>query len=234
MDLGGAMRIVGLTGGIASGKSTASKEFEALGVPIIDADKVARAASKKGTLAWRRIVLTFGKEILQEDGEINRGRLGEIIFSDHAKRKALNSAMSFSIGIGLYWELFKHWIKGTKVVIMDVPLLFEAKLDRLTKPIIVVWVDPETQEARLVKRDKISKELALKKISSQLSLDEKRDRADIVIDNTSSIEAMKQQVQDIYKEIVATPSTMKELLFSRRGIFFLLATTIFGLWWLKG
>ncbi|KAI5056404.1 hypothetical protein GOP47_0028222 [Adiantum capillus-veneris] len=109
-----------------------------------------QAALRKGTLAWRRVVAAFGKEVLQENGEIDRTRLGAMIFSDPGKRRVLNNAMSLSIGMGLYWELFKHWIKGTKVVIMDVPLLFEAKLNRLTKPVIVVWVDSITQEVRLV------------------------------------------------------------------------------------
>ncbi|KAI5056402.1 hypothetical protein GOP47_0028220 [Adiantum capillus-veneris] len=223
------MRIVGLTGGIASGKSTASNEFQSLGLPIIDADKVAHAALRKGTLAWRRVVAAFGKEVLQENGEVDRTRLGAMIFSDPAKRRVLNNAMSLSIGMGLYWELFKHWIKGTKVVIMDVPLLFEAKLNRMTKPVIVVWVDSKTQEDRLMKRDKISEEQALQKINSQLPLDVKRDRADLIIDNSQSLEAMKEQVQNIYKQVTA-PLTWKEALLSRGGVLSL-AVTVFAFWY---
>jgi dephospho-CoA kinase len=125
--------------------------------------------------------------------------------------------MSFSIAIGIYWEVFKHWIKGTSVVILDVPLLFEAKLNRLTKPIIVVWVDAETQERRLVKRDVISTEQAAKKIGSQLPLDWKRDQADFVIDNSGTLEALKGQVSDVYEKITV-PLSWKEVVLSRSGV----------------
>lgn len=219
------MKIVGLTGGIGSGKSTASKEFQALGVPIIDADKVAHAALRKGTLAWRRVVAAFGEGVLQENGEVDRARLGEMIFSDSVKRKVLNSAMSFSIAVGLYWELLKHWMKGTRVVIMDVPLLFEAGMNRLTKPIIVVWVDPETQVKRLMKRDQISKEQAMNKITSQLPLDKKRDLADLVIDNSGTLDAMRAQALNIHVEIMAR-LTWTELAFSRAGLLTLGVTAI--------
>eukprot|EP00250_Pteridium_aquilinum_P022197 c25321_g5_i1 orf=223-903(-) len=222
------MRIVGLTGGIASGKSTASKEFQALGIPIVDADKVAHAALRKGTLAWRRVVRAFGEGVLQENGEVDRARLGEMIFSDPALRKKLNMAMSFSIATGLYWELFKHWMKGTRVVIMDVPLLFEARLNKLTKPVIVVWVDADTQVERLMKRDKISKDQAAKKIVSQLPLDVKRDRAELVIDNCNSLDATKKQVLEIYEEITA-PLTWKELVISR-NVLLTLGVAVFAAW----
>ena len=135
--------------------------------------------------------------------------------------------MSFSIAMGIYWEVFKHWIKGTRVVILDIPLLFEAKLDRLTKPIIVVWVDAETQEKRLVKRDGISKEQATKKITSQLPLDWKRDHANVVIDNSGTLEALKDQVTDVYEQITV-PLSWKELAISRSGVL-TTVVTVFSL-----
>ncbi|MCO5600182.1 hypothetical protein L7F22_054290 [Adiantum nelumboides] len=187
-----------------------------------------QAALRKGTLAWRRVVAAFGKEGLQEDGEIDRTCLGAIIFSDPEKRRVLNNAMSLSIGMGLYWELFKHRIKGTNLVIMDVPLLFEARLNRLTKPVIVVWVDCQTQKDRLMKRDRIPEELALQKINSQLPLDVKRDHADLVIDNTHSLEDLNEQVQNIYKQ-VTSPLTWKEALLSRAGVLSLVVT-VFSCW----
>lgn len=225
------MRTVGLTGGIASGKSTVSKEFKTLGIPVIDADKIAHAALRKGTIAWRRVVAAFGESILQENGEVDRTRLGNIIFSDPAKRKVLNSAMALSIALGLYWDLFKHWIYGTKVVMMDVPLLFETKLSRLTKPIIVVWVDLTTQEERLMKRDGISKDQAVNKINSQLPLDWKREHADIVIDNSGTLDETKAQILEIHK-LITSPLTWKELIFSRSGVI-TMAMVVFSIWFLR-
>ncbi|KAJ7564124.1 hypothetical protein O6H91_02G003200 [Diphasiastrum complanatum] len=93
------MRLIGLTGGIASGKSTVSKELHIQGLPIIDADKIAHAALRKGTWGWMRVVATFGRDILREDGEVNRAQLGEIVFADSAKRKQLNSSLSLSLSL---------------------------------------------------------------------------------------------------------------------------------------
>jgi dephospho-CoA kinase len=118
---------------------------------------------------------------------------------------------------GLFYEILKHWILGTSVVVLDVPLLFEAKIDWLTRPIIVVWVDDLTQETRLMARDNSSKEQARNRITSQLPLDVKRARADIVIDNSGSLEQTKVLVNDLKKTITAPPS-WKELLFSRLGV----------------
>jgi dephospho-CoA kinase len=211
------MRMVGLTGGIASGKSTVSRQLQAQGIPVIDADKVAQAALRKNTWGWRRVVAVFGNGILQENGEVDRAKLGEIVFSDAAKRKQLNRAMEPCIMSGLFYEILKHWILGTSVVVLDVPLLFEAKIDWLTRPIIVVWVDDLTQETRLMARDNSSKEQARNRITSQLPLDVKRARADIVIDNSGSLEQTKVLVNDLKKTITAPPS-WKELLFSRLGV----------------
>eukprot|EP00249_Psilotum_nudum_P015271 c25235_g1_i2 orf=318-1001(-) len=211
------MRIIGLTGGIASGKSTVSREFQALGVPVIDADKIAHAALKKGTIGWRRVTTHFGNGILLENGEINRAHLGNIVFSDPAKRKELNSALSLPITVGIFWELFKHWIVGSKVVVLDVPLLFEAKLNSLTRPIIVVWVDHGTQEQRLIKRDKISTEQAFNRIHAQLPLDWKRDRANIVIDNCGTLEETRAQVHHIWTQVTA-PLSWREYISSRSSV----------------
>ncbi|XP_020583507.1 dephospho-CoA kinase, partial [Phalaenopsis equestris] len=154
------MRIVGLTGGIASGKSTVSALFRSSGVPVVDADLVARDVVKKGTPGWRKVGAAFGDDILLENGEIDRSRLGQIVFSDVAKRQLLNRLLAPHISYGIFWEIMKLWLKGYKVIVLDIPLLFEAKMDRMTKPIIVVWVNPETQLQRLMDRDGISGEEA--------------------------------------------------------------------------
>lgn len=221
------MRIIGLTGGIASGKSTVSNLFKANGVPIVDADLVARDVLKRGTGGWRRVVKAFGQEILQDDGEVDRAKLGQIVFSDPAKRQILNRLLAPFISFGMFWEVFKLWMKGAKVIVMDVPLLFEAKLDRWTKPIIVVWVDPETQLHRLVERDGISEEQATNRINAQMALDWKRTKADVVIDNSRSLDETREKFREVLIQ-VTKPLTWVEFVLSRSGALCVLTSVIVG------
>lgn len=118
-------------------------------------------------------------------------------------------------------------MKGYKVIVLDVPLLFEAKMDRFTKPVIVVWVDPETQIQRLLARDKSSEEDARNRINAQMSLDVKRGKANIVIDNTGSLDDLNQQFQKVFVE-VTRPLTWTEFLRSRQGVFAILASFTSG------
>ncbi|XP_068660455.1 dephospho-CoA kinase [Aristolochia californica] len=221
------MRIVGLTGGIASGKSTVSHLFKASGIPVVDADVVARDVLRKGTGGWKRVVRAFGEGILCDDGEVDRARLGQIVFSDPEKRQLLNRLLAPFISSGLFWEIVKLWFKGSKVIVLDIPLLFEAKMDQWTKPIIVVWVDPDTQLHRLIARDGISEEQARNRINAQTALDWKRSRADIVIDNSRSLENTKEQFQEVLNEITS-PLTWKEFGLSRRGAFWVLVSIVVG------
>ena len=126
-------------------------------------------------------------------------------------------AMQPCIAFGLLYEVAKHWIRGTPVVIMDIPLLFETKMDRLTHVVVVVWVDRATQETRLTKRDKSTLSQAQARINSQLPLDAKRDRADHVIDNSGSLQNTMEQV-DKLNGIITRPLTWRELAFSRLGV----------------
>lgn len=119
-------------------------------------------------------------------------------------------------------------MKGYKVIVLDVPLLFEAKMDRFTKPVIVVWVDPETQIQRLLARDKSSEEDARNRINAQMSLDVKRGKANIVIDNTGSLDDLNQQFQKVLVE-VTRPLTWTEFSCSRQGVFTILASVASGL-----
>lgn len=119
-------------------------------------------------------------------------------------------------------------MKGYKVIVLDVPLLFEAKMDKFTKPIIVVWVDPETQIQRLLARDKSSEEDARNRINAQMSLDVKRGKANIVIDNTGSLDDLNQQFQKVLVE-VTRPLTWTEFSCSRQGVFTILASVASGL-----
>ncbi|KAL5712983.1 dephospho-CoA kinase [Ranunculus cassubicifolius] len=221
------MRIVGLTGGIASGKSTISNLFKSNGIPVVDADLIARDVLKKGTGGWRRVVKAFGEEILQADGEVDRAKLGEIVFSDPSRRQVLNKLLAPYISYGIFFEVFKLWMKGCKTIVLDIPLLFEAKMDLWTRPIIVVWVDPETQLQRLMARDGSSEEQASNRISAQIALDWKRAKADIVIDNSGSLERTQERFREILIKITR-PLTWVEFLLSRNGALCVLASVIVG------
>ncbi|KAM3396236.1 dephospho-CoA kinase [Capsicum galapagoense] len=218
------MRIVGLTGGIASGKSTVSNLFKAHGIPVVDADIVARNVLKKGTGGWKKVVAAFSEDILLDNGEVDRAKLGQIVFADPEKRQLLNRLLAPFISRGILMEVIKLWIKGCSIIVLDVPLLFEAKMDKWTKPIVVIWVDPETQLQRLMTRDGSTEEEAKSRINAQMSLDLKRSKADIVIDNTSSLEALHEQFQKVLTEITK-PLTWIEFMLSRNGAFLALFST---------
>ncbi|KAH0745800.1 hypothetical protein KY285_007457 [Solanum tuberosum] len=219
------MRIVGLTGGIASGKSTVSNLFKAHGIPVVDADVVARNILMEGTGGWKKVVAAFGEDILLDNGEVDRAKLGQIVFSDLEKRQLLNRLLAPFISHGMLMEVLKLWIKGCSIIVLDVPLLFEAKIDKWTKPIVVIWVDPETQLQRLMTRDGSMEEEAKSRINAQMSLDLKRSKADIVIDNTSSLEALHEQFQEVLTQITK-PLTWTEFLLSRNGAFLALFSTL--------
>ncbi|WCJ38839.1 dephospho-CoA kinase family [Euphorbia peplus] len=210
------MRMVGLTGGIASGKSTVSNLFKSHGIPVVDADIVARDVLKKDTGGYKKVVAAFGEDILQANGEVDRPKLGQIVFSDPGKRQLLNRLLAPYISSGIFYEILKLWLKGCKVVVLDIPLLFETKMDKMTKPIIVVWVDAETQLQRLMARDQTVQEEAMNRINAQMPLDSKRSKADIVIDNTGSLEDLKEKFQEVLLQ-VTRPLTWSEFWLSRQG-----------------
>ncbi|XP_018807851.1 dephospho-CoA kinase-like [Juglans regia] len=221
------MRIVGLTGGISSGKSTVSNLFKSHGVPVVDADLIARDVLKKGTGGWKKVVAAFGEDILQANGEVDRPKLGQIVFTDPTKRQLLNRLLAPYISSGIFWEIVKLWMRGFKVIVLDVPLLFEAKMDKWTKPIMVVWVDPETQLKRLMERDRTSEEDAQNRINAQMSLDLKRTKADIVIDNTGSREDLNENFRKVLFE-VTKPLTWTEFGLSRQGALLVFVSVVVG------
>ncbi|KAJ6429125.1 hypothetical protein OIU84_020707 [Salix udensis] len=131
------------------------------------------------------------------------------------------------ISSGIWWEILRLWFKGYKVIVLDIPLLFEAKMDKWTKPNIVVWVDTETQLQRLMARDRINEEDARNRIKAQLSLDLKRSQANIVIDNSGSLEDLEEQFQKVLVQ-VTRPLTWSEFWLSRQGTFSALVSTVVG------
>lgn len=198
------MVIIGLTGGIASGKSTVSRVLKDLGAIIIDADEIAHDIIAPHQPAWNNIIELFGRQTLNPDFTIDRGKLGKIVFNHRSEREALNHIVH-----PLVMERFEHDLEEISdsnpdaVVVLDVPLLFETQVDRMCDIVLVVWVDNKTQQQRLIKRNNLSPEEAAMRINAQLPLDEKAKKADIVIDNSGSIEETKAAAAKYYKAIIA-------------------------------
>ena len=192
--------VIGLTGGIASGKSTVSAMFTDMGITVIDADIEARLAVEPGEKAYNDIVSHFGRDILEDDGTINRPKLGEIIFNNEEKRLLLNSIVHPAVRERMAQKRKQAEAADEKAVVLDIPLLFESKLTELVEKIIVVYVDEQTQLERLMKRNGFSEEEASARIKSQMPLKDKVSLADAVIDNTGNIEQSKQQLMEILTE----------------------------------
>jgi dephospho-CoA kinase len=194
-------KVVGLTGGIATGKSTVSEMLRERGIPVIDADLIARNVVTPGRAAWRRIVRAFGTDVLSPEGEIERDKLGKLVFSDPQARKKLNQATHPFI----YWEILTrlawHAFRRTPLVVIDAALLLETKTRLMVGPVIVVYADPETQLERLMKRDGYARQEALRRVRSQMPLQEKCTRADHVIDNSGDLADTEAQVQKILQDI---------------------------------
>lgn len=197
--------IVGLTGGIASGKSTISYYYQSLNIPIIDADIESRLAVEKGEPAYIKIAAHFGKEVLHSDGTLNRQKLGEIIFSNEEERRVLNSIVHPDVRRRMEEKQRQAVEAGEKVVILDIPLLFENKLNHTVDRTILVYVDQDTQIARLMKRNDLSYEQALKRINAQMPLQEKLALADEVINNNGSMEESIHQANRILKKWGVSP-----------------------------
>lgn len=203
--------VIGLTGGIASGKSTVSGMLRELGAVIIDADEVSREVVAPGTRGWRQIVDTFGPGVLRPDGSINRRKLGGMVFGDKDALDKLDSIVHPLVMARVEDTLAKlsrgvtegesGTGEGTKVVVLDAPLLFEVGADRLVDEVWVVSVDPETQMERLIRRDGYSKAEALSRMTSQMPLPEKERLSDVVIDNRGDPESTRRQVLAYWEEI---------------------------------
>jgi len=196
----GEIMIIGLTGSIASGKSTVANMLKEMNFPIVDADQVARVVVEPGKPALQEIVKQFGEDILLEDGNLNRQKLGGIIFHNPSKRAVLNDIMHPAIRKEMLSQR-DFWVEqGAKVVIMDIPLLFESKLQHFVEKILVVSVLEDTQLTRLMERNQLSEEDAKARISSQLPLSVKEAGADAVIYNNDSIDKTREQLLYILKE----------------------------------
>lgn len=189
--------IIGLTGSIASGKSTVANMLKEYGFPIVDADLVARQVVERGSETLQKIADVFGPEVITPEGTMDRAKVGSIIFHDESKRKVLNDIIHPAIRAEMLRQRDEHVANGAKTVIMDIPLLFESKLQHYVEKILVVSVNEETQLKRLIERNRLNEEDAKARISSQLPLSIKEQGADAVINNNGSIEETRQQLEDI-------------------------------------
>lgn len=188
------MHIIGLTGGIASGKSTVSQLLQETGAYIIDADEIAHIIVEPGQPALQDIQETFGTGVLLPDGALDRKKLGEIIFNNPEARKNLDSITHDRIKIEIEKAIEKAAQDGYNIVVLDIPLLIEANWQYMVDVVWVVYIDRETQVNRLMERDSLTRAEALARIQSQLSLDEKKRYADIVIDNSGALSETREQV----------------------------------------
>lgn len=193
------MVVAGLTGGIATGKSTVSRFLAEAGAQIVDADRLARDAVIRGTEAWARIVAHFGRKILQPGGEIDRKRLGEIIFNDPLQQARLNQIVHPVVrreSARKIEEIRGRWPEA--VIVMDVPLLIEVGLHGGLAEIIVVYVPEALQLTRLMARDGIDRAAALARIRSQMPIEEKKRYATLLIDNSGSLAATRRRSLEVY------------------------------------
>lgn len=196
------MVIAGLTGGIATGKSTVAGFFSSAGAVLIDADRIAFDVVQKGTSIWREIINYFGEEVLLPNGQIDRTGLGNIIFNDTEKKGMLDKIVHPAVFERIDRQLQKlENEQPDKVVILDVPLLIETGMHKDMSDIIVVYVPQSVQIERLIARDGLSRTEALSRISSQMSIEEKKNYASIIIDNTYSLERTRERTLEVYKNL---------------------------------
>lgn len=189
------LTMIGLTGGIATGKSTVSSHLRQKHTEIIDFDAISRDVVACGTPAWSAIRQEFGDDILHEDWTLNREKLGGIVFNNKSKLKWLNGVMRGPIFKALLWDLAKMFFyERVNVIVLDCPLLFEAGFHRACPHNVVVSCSKEKQTERLMRRDEIDQKFALTKIDAQMPLEKKRKMASHVLDNDQDVEQLKHQV----------------------------------------
>lgn len=195
------MKVIGLTGGIASGKSMVASRLMQLGARIIDADQIARRLTEPGSEALREIGRVFGDQYLDPQGNLRRKALGNLIFSDPAQRDKLDRLMHPRIREEIGRQLIQAELEGTDVVILVAPLLLEAGLEELVDEIWVVALDRETQKKRLIQRDNLTDAQAEGRLASQSTLAEKLGKATRVIDNRGDLLAAEKQIDALWRGV---------------------------------
>jgi len=198
------VKLVGLTGGIASGKSTVAAILKQLGAAVINADELSREVVQPERDAWKEIVKTFGADILQQDKTLDRKKLRTIVFDNPEARKKLEAIIHPKVRALAEERIRELAAAGRSIIVYEVPLLFEGQLHHWLRPVILVACDINTQKKRLRDRDHLTATEAQRHIGAQMSLEEKRKLADYVIENTGSLEDLKQEVKSVLETIAAT------------------------------
>ncbi len=197
------VRIIGLTGGIASGKTTISNILKELGAIIIDADKIARKVVEKSSPALKDIEENFGRDVLFKNGRLDRKKLGNIVFNDTGSLKKLNEIIHPYIVEKIIDEI-NHYKKtyNNRVIILDAALLIELNLMDLVEEVWLIVVPEEMQLGRLVERDNISANQAQKRIDAQIPLEDKKKYADLIIDNSKDLTYLQAQIEENWERII--------------------------------
>lgn len=192
---------IGLTGGIAAGKSTVSAWLKRAGHAVIDADQVARDVVEPGTPGYKAVIKAFGTTIVNDDQTLNRAALGAIVFNDEVKRKLLNSLLHDLIKKRIEELALAFEAQGVSIIVYDIPLLIETGWHMSMDEVWLVESSEETQLERLMARNGYSKEEALARIKSQMPTKEKRTYSDVIIHNDGDLASLELQLQDIWQSL---------------------------------
>lgn len=198
------MKCTGLTGGIATGKSTVASMLRELGAKIIDADQLAREIVEPGQEAWQEIIEAFGKEILRTDKSLDREKLRKIVFKDETARRRLESITHPRIRALAQRKMQNLGAQGAEVMVYEAPLLFENRVHLWLRPVILVACDPATQRTRLRERDRLNDDEIEQHLKAQMSLEEKRRLADYIIENSGDLEELKRRVNEVWEQLVGS------------------------------
>ncbi|GEN32631.1 dephospho-CoA kinase [Aneurinibacillus danicus] len=194
--------VIGLTGGIACGKSTVSRMLAERGARIIDADIIAREVVRPGEEAWSLIVERFGRDILLANEELDRVKLGAIVFADEQARLDLNAIVHPAVRARMRQLMKEAREESIALIVMDIPLLYESKLEYMVEKVVVVYCTAEQQLKRLMERNGYDEEEAMRRIASQMSIEEKKSRADYVIDNSGTFTETEEQVDELVGKLL--------------------------------
>lgn len=193
------MKAIAITGSIATGKSTVSKYLIQQGYPVIDTDIISRVVVEKGTVGLERLKENFGEDIIQADGTLNRKALGNIVFNDAASKEKLNQILHPLISKESKERMAAYKEEGHSLIFVDIPLYYEVDIDIPTDAVWLVYVSPDIQLERLMKRNQIGEEDARQLISNQISIQDKAKWSEIVIDNSNTPEETHKQIDQLLK-----------------------------------
>lgn len=197
------MKIIGLTGGIASGKSTVSRLLAEHGYAVIDADRIAWQLAEPDNSLWQAYYERYGEKVLNDDRTLNRQAVASVVFQNPAEKQWMDSAAHPMIKAEIQRNLARLIAAGRDVVFLDVPLLYEAGWDYMADTVWVVYADEANQFRRLCQRNGFSEAEAQRRIGAQLPMSEKKRRADVVIDNNGSLEDLSRQVHKLFEALCA-------------------------------